>query len=107
MRNTTLGKIILYLYGVFSGTTDVNSKCGKLSHQETLNLDATVHGWNHSPLIKVQCETHHKLFTEMLTGSFCLHPEGILFSKEHYPYATTVFHIMLHFDMAVGFYLGS
>ena len=33
----------------------------KLSHQETLNLDATVHGLNHSPLIKVQCETHRKL----------------------------------------------
>jgi len=44
MRNTTLGKIVLYLYGVFSGTTEVNSKSRKLSHQETLNLDATVHG---------------------------------------------------------------
>jgi hypothetical protein len=41
----------------------------------------------------------------MLTGWCCQHPEGILFSKEHYPFATTVFHIMLHFDMAVGFTL--
>jgi len=39
-----MGKIILFLYGVLSGTTEVNSKCRKLSHQETLNLDATVHG---------------------------------------------------------------
>lgn len=35
---------MLYLCGVFSGTTEVNSKCRKLSHQGTLNLDATVHG---------------------------------------------------------------